>query len=87
MASKLEVRISRSAERQFRKLTGDWQGRIGQAVQALATDPFPRGCRKLTGYDDVFRIRVGNYRILYSVSSTMLIIIVLKIGHRRDVYR
>ena len=87
MASKLEVRISSSAERQFRKLGSDWQRRIGQAVQALATDPFPRGSRKLTGYDDVFRIRVGHYRILYSVSSTMLIIIVLKIGHRRDVYR
>ena len=87
MANKLEVRISRSAERQFWKLTNDWQGRVGQAVQALATDPFPRGCRKLTGYDDVFRIRVGRYRILYSVSSSTLIIIVLKIGHRRDVYR
>jgi len=47
----------------------------------------PRGSRKLTGYDDVFRIRVGHYRILYSVSSTMLIIVVLKISHRRDVYR
>ena len=87
MASKLEVRISSSAERQFRKLASDSQRRIGQAVQALATDPLPRGSRKLTGYDDVFRIRVGHYRILYSVSSTMLIIVVLKIGHRRDVYR
>ena len=87
MVGKPEVRISRSAERQFRKLRSDWQGRIGQAVQALATDPFPRGCRKLTGYDDVFRIRVGRYRILYSVSGAMLIIIVLKIGHRRDGYR
>ncbi len=54
---------------------------------ALAENPSPRGVRKLSGYDDVFRIRVGNYRILFSVSEAEVIIIVLKIGHRRDVYR
>ena len=54
---------------------------------ALAADPFPRGSRKLTGYDDVFRIRVGRYRILYSFSNSTLIVIVLKIGHRSDEYR
>ena len=54
---------------------------------ALADDPFPRGARKLSGYHDVFRIRVGPYRILYSVSETELIIAILKVGHRRDVYR
>ena len=54
---------------------------------ALADDPFPRGARKLSGYHDVFRIRVGPCRILYSVSETELIIAILKVGHHRDVYR
>ena len=43
---------------------------------ALADDPFPRGTRKLSGYDDVFRVRVGRYRILYSVSDTEVIIVI-----------
>lgn len=54
---------------------------------ALADDPFPKGARKLLGYRDVFRIRVGPYRVLYSVSETELIVVVLKVGHRRGVYR
>lgn len=53
----------------------------------LGENPFPPGARKLTGYDDTFRIRVGIYRILYSVSERELVIIILKIGHRGDVYR
>jgi mRNA interferase RelE/StbE len=54
---------------------------------ALADDPFPRSSRKLSGYEDVFRVRVGLYRILYSVSVRSLIIIVLKIVHRTDIYQ
>ena len=54
---------------------------------ALGDDPHPSGSRKLAGYDDVFRIRVGVYRVIYSVSGRKLVIIMLKIGHRKDVYR
>ncbi len=54
---------------------------------ALGEDPFPRGTRKMSGYDDVFRVRVGRYRILYSVADDQLIVVMLKIGHRKDVYR
>ena len=82
-----EVEISRAAERQLRKLSREDQERVSRAMLALADDPFPRGARKLAGYDDVFRVRVGQYRILYSVSVNKLIVVVLKPGHRRDVYR
>jgi len=54
---------------------------------ALAEDPRPRGSKKLSGYEDVFRIRVGRFRVLYSVAKKRLVILILKIGHRRDVYR
>ena len=82
-----EVQISRTAEQQLRKLPHADQTRVARVMLALANDPFPRGVRKLSGYDDVFRVRVGRYRILYSVSDTALIIVVLKVGHRKDVYR
>ncbi len=53
----------------------------------LAIDPRPSGARKLTGYDDVFRVRTGRYRVIYSIEGTSLIVLVLKIGHRKDIYR
>ena len=82
-----EIEISRTAEKQLRKLAEEDQLRVARAVIALAGQPRPRGSRKLTGYDDVFRIRVGRFRVLYSVSDARLVILVLKIGHRKDVYR
>ncbi len=54
---------------------------------ALGNEPHSAGSRKLTGYDDVFRIRVGIYRVLYSVEGRRLTIIILKIGQRKDVNR
>jgi len=85
--AKLEIQISRTAEKQLEKLSPDDQRRVVEAVLTLRDDPRPRGARKLAGYDDVFRIRVGHYRVLYSVSESELIVIILKIGHRKDVYR
>ena len=82
-----EIEISRTAEKQLRRLEREDQRRVAGAILALAEDPRPRGCRKLQGYDDVFRIRVGMLRVIYSVSDGQLIVIVLKVGHRKGVYR
>lgn len=82
-----EVEVSRTAEKQLRKLPRNDQERVVNRLLLLAHDPFPRGMRKLTGYDDVYRVRVGRYRILYSVSRGRLVIIILKIGQRKDIYR
>ncbi|GMR23904.1 MAG: type II toxin-antitoxin system RelE/ParE family toxin [Acidobacteriota bacterium] len=82
--AKYKIEISRSAEKQLEKLPKDDQKRVVDAVLRLCEDAFPRGARKLSGYEDVFRIRVGRYRVLYSVSETELIVIVLKIGHRGE---
>ncbi len=82
-----EIEISRTAEKQLKKLPEKQQLRVVRAVLALAEEPHPRGSRKLTGYDDVFRVRVGRFRVLYSIAKSRLVILVLKIGHRRDVYR
>lgn len=82
-----EVQISRTAERQLGRLDRTARRRVAAAMLALAENPRPRGCRKLLGYDDVFRVRVGRYRLLYSVSDDTVVIVILKVGHRRDVYR
>jgi mRNA interferase RelE/StbE len=81
------LEISRTAERLLRALPRDDQKRVARAMIALADQPFPRGSRKLHGHDDVFRIRVRQYRVIYSVGARTLTIIGLKIGHRNDVYR
>ncbi len=80
------LEISRTAEQQLRKLPRREQERVVAAILPLASDPRPRGSRKLSGYEDVFRLRVGRYRVLYSVEQRRLVVIVLKIGHRREVY-
>jgi len=81
-----EIEISRTAENQLKKLAENDQLRVVRAVMGLTEEPHPRGSRKLSGYDDVFRIRVGRFRVLYSVFESRLIILVLKLGHRKDVY-
>ncbi|MCE2391354.1 MAG: type II toxin-antitoxin system RelE/ParE family toxin [Proteobacteria bacterium] len=65
----------------------DGRVQVVRAVRALAGDPFARGSRKLTGYDDVFRIRAGRYRVPYSAGSAELVVVFLKPGQRRNVYR
>ena len=85
--AKYSVEFSATSERQLRKLDRADRLRILLAVRDLAAEPYPRGARKLQGYEDVLRIRVGTLRIIYSVESARLLIIVLKIGRRKDVYR
>ena len=85
--TRYSVAISRTAERQLKRLPRADRERVAQTVAKLAIDPRPSGARKLTGYDDVFRVRTGRYRVIYSIEGTSLIVLVLKIGHRKDVYR
>ena len=81
------IEISATTEKQLRRLRREDQVRVLRAIQPLATEPTPPGSRKVRGYDGVFRIRVGTYRILYRILGRRLLIIILKIGHRREIYR
>jgi len=80
------VEVSATAEKQIKKLSGEERLRVVGAISRLADETHPRGCRKLRGYDDIFRVRVGRFRILYSVDSGRLLVIILKVGQRKDVY-
>jgi mRNA interferase RelE/StbE len=61
--------------------------RIVLRIQSLGEDPRPLGCEKLSGHLDRYRVREGNYRILYSIDDENLLVDVVRVGHRKDVYR
>jgi mRNA interferase RelE/StbE len=61
--------------------------RIVAAIRSLADNPRPPGCEKLAGEDDRYRIRVGRYRLIYLVGDGELVVVVVRVGHRKDVYR
>lgn len=82
-----KIEISRSAEKQIEAMPHRDRLRVIETIQALASEPHPAGSKKLSGYRDVFRVRTGNYRILYSVERARILVVVLKVGHRKDVYR
>ncbi len=75
------------AERQFRKLPRDVQVRMTPKIGALIKRPRPRGVEKLEDEENLYRIRVGDYRIVYEVSDESRSIVIAKVGHRREVYR
>lgn len=81
-----KILIKPSAKKELEKLPKKDLQRIVIKIQGLSADPRPTGCEKLSE-DDKFRIRQGNYRIVYSIEDNELIVFVIKIGHRRDIYR
>lgn len=81
-----EVRLHPAAAREYRRLHGALRDRIGDTVDALATEPRPRGVVKLAGRDD-YRVRVGDYRVVYAVDDSERLVLVARIAHRREVYR
>ena len=74
------------ARRQLRRLDAAVQMRIVAVVEKLATDPYPSGCRKLQGRPG-YRLRVGDYRIVYDIHHRVVTVEIIDIGHRKDIYR
>lgn len=82
-----KVNLKPSVEKDFRKLSKAVLPRIFATLENLAEEPFPFKATKLEGTDKTFRIRVGDYRIIYEVETTAKVITVLYVRHRREVYR
>ena len=80
------VELTPAARRDIAKLPRDLLRRIDAHILALANDPYPAGAKKLHG-SEFFRVRVGDYRILYAVEHHRLVILIVRVGHRRDIYR
>jgi mRNA interferase RelE/StbE len=81
------IELKRSAAKEITKIKNDGdRRRIIDRIERLASDPRPPGSEKLTGSEH-YRVRQGQYRIIYSVEDDILLIEIVKVGHRRDVYR
>ncbi|WP_353508807.1 type II toxin-antitoxin system RelE/ParE family toxin [Intrasporangium sp.] len=81
------IELSPGAARQLRKLDGDARRRVQAAVELLGQDPRPAGAKKLVGGEGEWRVRTGDYRIVYEVNDGVLLVLVLSVGHRREIYR
>ena len=80
------VEFKTSARKVFDSLQGAIQTRISAVVDDLEENPRPSGCKKLKGRDNTYRIRVGDYRIVYEVHDAVLFVLVIGVGHRSKVY-
>jgi mRNA interferase RelE/StbE len=87
MTTPFRVEWKTSAIRELRRLGRQDLSRLLSAVEALASAPYPVGVRKLQGGQHTYRIRVGDYRVIYEVYEKRLIIYIVRVRHRKDVYR
>ncbi|MSQ93983.1 MAG: type II toxin-antitoxin system RelE/ParE family toxin [Gemmataceae bacterium] len=76
-----------AAEKQIARLSAQVRRRIYDALDGLCENPRPRGCVKLKDAADLWRIRVGEYRVVYTIEDDKLIVLVVRVAHRKDVYR
>ena len=77
----------RSAEKELRKLPRDVIVRLVSLAESLAENPFPSGVRKLAGTEHTYRVRAGDYRLVYSIEEQRFVIEVVRVAHRKEVYR
>jgi mRNA interferase RelE/StbE len=80
------VEVAPAAVRQLRKLDPPVRRRIQAAIELLAEQPRPSGATKLVGGEGEWRVRTGDYRIVYEIHDSMLLVLVFAVGHRRDIY-
>ena len=81
-----EILIQPAAQRQLKKLSQSAQKDLVALIEKLSEEPRPLGCKKLKGRHNQYRLRLGDYRIIYSIEEMALTIRVIKVGHRRDIY-
>ncbi len=81
------VVLSKTAEKNLNKLPNLIIAQIITVLKNLENEPRPVGCKKLKGFVNLWRVRIGNYRAIYSIEDTILLIDVREIGHRKDIYK
>jgi mRNA interferase RelE/StbE len=82
-----QVLFTRRAERDFSAVPQRDRERLAKSIDALADDPRPHRVKKLEGPDPLYRLRAGDYRVLYTVEDNVVTVTVVRVGHRRDIYR
>jgi len=81
------IDLKKSARKSLLSLPKPVIQSLARLIDSLTENPYPSGCKKLSGSDHTYRVRHGDYRIVYSVFETSLIIQIVKVGHRKHVYR
>ena len=81
------ITFARSARKELQGLERPFALRMLSAIESLADDPRPSGCRKIRGSKDLWRIRIGDYRVVYSVEDASRVIDIVVVRHRSDAYR
>ena len=81
------IEFKPSAAKALGKLPRDVQMRISGSINALAENPRPQGAEKMKGEEDLYRVRSGEYRVVYAVRDEVLMVLVVRVGHRREIYR
>ncbi|OGG45836.1 MAG: addiction module toxin RelE [Candidatus Handelsmanbacteria bacterium RIFCSPLOWO2_12_FULL_64_10] len=81
------LKILPSAQRELAALPTKIQRQVDKRIRALATNPRPHGSIKLSGEKDLYRIQSGDYRIIYEIRDDVLLVTVVRVRHRKDVYR
>ena len=87
MTASYRIEWKRSAAKELKKLERGDISAIVKAVEELTEDPYPPGSRKLKGSAQSYRIRIGDYRVLYSIRPEVLTVDIIRVGHRKDIYR
>lgn len=87
MKKKYDIVFKRSVLKDVRRIPASILASIQERIAALAEDPFPAGAEPISGYDSFYRVRLGSYRIVYEVATTIRVITIIRIGHRKDVYK
>ena len=82
-----KIIITHRAAKQLKKLPLKTRRLLIESIDELASEPRPKSCKKLTGYQNYWRIRSGNYRVIYAIEDNQLIITILQTGHRKDIYK
>lgn len=85
--ARYSIQILPGAERALAALEKPLRLRIAARIDALATNPRPPGIKKLHDQDNAWRLRVGEYRVIYEIQDRRLVVVVVKVGHRREIYR
>ena len=86
MSAAWRVELSRPAAKAFNKLDRAVQRRVAAAIDGLSRDPRPPGARKLVASDGLWRVRVGDYRLVYTIQDDVLVVLVVRVAHRCEVY-
>lgn len=84
---KYTIVFARTVPKEMKRLPNIVQERVKHVLMQLSHDPFPEGAKTLHGYEHLYRFRVGDYRIIYDVKKVVRILTVIRVAHRKDVYR